>query len=680
MSASGKDVSSKLGIGWGFVPLILLLLAFVAAAGLAFFYVDLQGRHEKSYLDLLNSQRVLSQQIATQALRASVGRAEAFVELQGLHRRFEESLSHFQQGDAESNLPPLPEELADDLRYLEEHWANYRESIDIILSGRDAVSLISEGVDTIKEQLPQIYALTNDFVELLRTQPRAVNTVYMGSMQLVNLQRLENSLDLILSGGQETVEAADGFGRDAARLLQVFDGMLNGAPGLGIERVNDAESREKLGLITEGLGSMNEQVGAILENSVVLFEVSGAAQGVEKGAAGVIEGADRLEQAITDHSGRLTLISILGFASVVVALALLTLLGYQVFQDTKKRLAATTEQSRRNQRAILRLLDEMSNLADGDLTFHATVTEDITGAIADSVNYAIDALRDLVMTINNTAEEVAAAAEATQATATRLADASNHQASQIASASAAITEMANSIEQVSENAADSVKVAKNAVEIASKGATTVRSTIQGMDTIREQIQETSKRIKRLGESSQEIGDIVGLIDEISDQTNILALNAAIQASMAGEAGRGFAVVADEVQRLAERSSNATKQIEALVKTIQTDTSEAVISMEQSTANVVAGAQLSQDAGKALEEIESVSNSLATLIESISQASNQQASVAANISNTMNVIQDITMQTLEGTNETASSIGNLTSLAAELRRSVAGFKLPDTARM
>jgi len=220
-------------------------------------------------------------------------------------------------------------------------------------------------------------------------------------------------------------------------------------------------------------------------------------------------------------------------------------------------------------------------------------------------------------------------------------------------------------------------VAKKAVQIAHKGATAVSRTKDGMGTIREQIQETSKRIKRLGESSQEIGDIVSLINEIADQTNILALNAAIQASTAGEAGRGFAVVADEVQRLAERSSNATKQIEMLVKTIQSDTKEAVSSMEQSTSNVVAGAKLSENAGIALAEIETVSNQLAALINSISQSAKQQSSAAANITNTMNVIQEITIQTSDGTAETANSVANLTGLASELRQSVAGFKLPNS---
>ncbi|MEM6936904.1 MAG: methyl-accepting chemotaxis protein, partial [Pseudomonadota bacterium] len=203
----------------------------------------------------------------------------------------------------------------------------------------------------------------------------------------------------------------------------------------------------------------------------------------------------------------------------------------------------------------------------------------------------------------------------------------------------------------------------------------VRQTIDGMDNIREQIQETSKRIKRLGESSQEIGDIVELINDIAEQTNILALNAAIQAASAGEAGRGFAVVADEVQRLAERASNATKRIETLVQTIQADTNEAVISMEQTTTEVVNGARLAEDAGEALGEIEKVSHDLADLIQNISEAARQQSAAATNISGTMNVIQEITTQTSAGTSQTAESIGHLADLAAELRRSVADFKLP-----
>jgi twitching motility protein PilJ len=368
------------------------------------------------------------------------------------------------------------------------------------------------------------------------------------------------------------------------------------------------------------------------------------------------------------------------FTGAVVAALLITILltahlSYVPLDTLQASLDKMESRNRQNQDAILRLLDEMGDLADGDLTVSATVTENITGAIADSVNFTIDELRNLVTKINTTTLQVASAAQETQATALHLTDASDHQAQQITEVSTAITDMAGSIEQVSQNASQSSDVATQSVNLAAQGNEAVKKAINGMDTIREQIQETSKRIKRLGESSQQIGDIVELINDIAEQTNILSLNAAIQATMAGEAGRGFAVVADEVQRLAERSGSATKQIDALVKTIQNDTSEAISSMERSTTEVVAGARLSQDAGASLEQIEGVSHRLADLINNISDAAKQQASAAVSTSDNMNVIQEITMQTSTGTNESAASIGRLLELTNELRTSVSGFKLP-----
>lgn len=359
----------------------------------------------------------------------------------------------------------------------------------------------------------------------------------------------------------------------------------------------------------------------------------------------------------------------------VIGVVIMALIGVIMVGQTRRQLHEQATQNERNQAAILQLLDELADLAEGDLTVHASVTENFTGAIADSINFAIDQMRGLVSNINSLSVRVAKAAEETQGIAGDLAASSENQAKEIGAASTSINDMAVSIDHVSSNAAESASVAERAVEIANNGAHVVQDTIHGMDTIRSQIQETSKRIKRLGESSQEIGDIVSLINDIADQTNILSLNAAIQASMAGDAGRGFAVVADEVQRLAERSSAATKQIAALVKTIQTDTNEAVISMEQTTAEVVDGARRAQDAGVALEEIEGVSTSLAELIQNISNAARQQAVTAGTVSNTMNVIQEITSQTAESTDSTANSIGELAQMANQMRSSVEGFKLP-----
>jgi twitching motility protein PilJ len=331
----------------------------------------------------------------------------------------------------------------------------------------------------------------------------------------------------------------------------------------------------------------------------------------------VLLGASRVSQLVDGLSSKRPLANpLIGAAAAAAAMLLLLFLGLNLFREQRRRLQATNELNQRNQDAILRLLDEMGSLAEGDLTVKATVTEDITGAIADSVNFAVEALRSLVTTINETAVQVSTAAQETQSTAMSLADAAQHQARQISSASVAINDMANSIDTVSKSSAESADVAQRSVQIAANGAQVVRQTIQGMDQIRDQIQETSKRIKRLGESSQEIGSIVELINDIAEQTNILALNAAMQAASAGEAGRGFAVVADEVQRLAERASGATRRIETLVQTIQSDTNEAVTSMEQTTSEVVSGARRAEDAGQALGEIENVSNNLASRFISI----------------------------------------------------------------
>jgi twitching motility protein PilJ len=368
-----------------------------------------------------------------------------------------------------------------------------------------------------------------------------------------------------------------------------------------------------------------------------------------------------------------------GFA--VLATAVLVALWFKLRRvrtlADSQNLAVETQrrESERNQQAILRLLDELSSLADGDLTVQATVTEDITGAIADSINYAVDALRGLVTTINSSAISLDGAARQTQALAQHLAKASGAQSKQIAAATETAGHVAAATEEVSGNAERAADVARHSVDVAHKGGEAVRRTIDGMNAIRETIQDTSKRIKRLGESSQEIGNIVELINDIAEQTNILALNASIQASMAGEAGRGFAVVADEVQRLAERAATATKQIEVLVRTIQTDTNEAVVSMERSTTDVVGGALLAENAGAALEEIEQVSNQIASLVQNISASSRQQSGAVQNIARNMQVLKEISAQTADSTSATSVAIAKLAELSAGLRKSAAGFRLP-----
>jgi twitching motility protein PilJ len=384
-------------------------------------------------------------------------------------------------------------------------------------------------------------------------------------------------------------------------------------------------------------------------------------------------------RALPAGSGLLSGGAAVWLSLAALLLAVVLVVGLWRGEEARRRAIEHTRQNERNQQAILRLLDELGSLADGDLTVQATVTEDITGAIADSINYAIEALRGLVTTINLTAIKLDAAAKQTHATATHMADASETQLRQAGDATESTARMAASIEAVSGDAERASDVARHSVDVAHKGGAAVRRTIEGMNAIRETIQDTSKRIKRLGESSQEIGNIIEIINDIAEQTNILALNASIQASMAGEAGRGFAVVADEVQRLSERAANSTRQIEVLVKTIQSDTNEAVVSMERSTTDVVGGALLAENAGAALDEIESVSNQIATLVQNISRSARDQATAAADITRNMNVLREVSEQTADATGATSQSISKLAEMSTQLRNSVAGFRLPEPPR-
>ena len=663
----------------------LLLLSIIAMA-LSLFYAATQQGYQQQYIEIVSEQKLLSQRLATLSLESAAGRETAFTQLEQFRDRYDETLNIFKNGNPATGLPAIPDSTIEQYNVLTQVWygddsdadtATYRGNIGNILDGKLAISEVGEFVLVIQEFIPQLLSFSEEVVDLLVARDATPHQVFMASRQLMLTQRIENNMNRVLSGGDGAAAAADRFGRDAARFGAVLEAMLKGSKALRIKKINDEVVRIKLREVAMLFSSVSDHVEAILELSPDLFDVKNSAGEIESLGVQLLEETESLEKDIVIHGKFLETVQRIGIGAGGLAVIVIILAGFLMVRDSGEREDAALEQNRRNQRAILRLLDEMANLAEGDLTVHATVTEEITGAIADSVNYAIDALRSLVTTINSTAVEVASSAEKTQAIATRLTDSSAHQAREIASASAAITDMADSMTAVSKDAEGSVDVAHKSLEIAQKGAGIVRKSITGMDTIREQIQETSKRIKRLGESSQEIGDIVGLITEIADQTNILALNAAIQASTAGEAGRGFAVVADEVQRLAERASNATKQIEALVKTIQSDTNEAVSSMEASTTNVVSGAKMAEDAGDALIEIENVSDELAELITGISTSANKQASVAMDVSNTMNVIQEITLQTSEGTEETSASIGNLSVLANELRKSVAGFKLPDS---
>ena len=456
---------------------------------------------------------------------------------------------------------------------------------------------------------------------------------------------------------------------------------MKGSETLRIAAATDADSRQKLAELDVTFKEYQGAVGGILGSMQRLVLAKQAGANIFRDSEGLLAATDKLaegyQSSLAERSAYVLFLAVLGG----LALAILGLMA-KVYLDDSARRTSEAEESRQeterlnrtNQDAILRLMNELGDLADGDLTVTATVSEDITGAIADSINYTIEELRVLVGRINDAAGRVTQATEIAQQTSAELLAAAEKQSVEIQDAGHSALAMAKSMSQVSSSANQSAQVARQSLAAAEKGAVAVQDSIKGMNEIRGQIQETSKRIKRLGESSQEIGEIVELISDITEQTNVLALNAAIQAASAGDAGRGFTVVAEEVQRLAERSAEATKQIAAIVKTIQTDTQDAVSAMEQSTQGVVEGAKLSDAAGQALAEIGDVSRMLAGLIENISTDTQEQAQSATGVASKMQDILRVTEQATAGTQRTAEAVGELASLATELKGSVAGFKV------
>jgi twitching motility protein PilJ len=655
-----------------------LLIVSVLIMVAAFVYQGEQSRKHRLYITIASELQVISQQIAVNALEAAAGRGEAFDRLAESQNRFLASLDKYNRGDPSQGLPPLSQRFTREFSALKALWNDYDKDIATVVAAKTSIATVSDYVTQINESLPELATLSDRVVdELVRGQaPR--NNIAVAARQVMLIRSIENSLGQILNDGERVMAAADKFASDAALVEKQLLAMLEGNADMGVSKFSSPPVVSNLLQFADLYSVVRKNVREILDNSAQIFKVHEAALRIEQLGPAVLAASGDLIEAIERSNAEGMVLNYAGYGFGVLAMLLLVLLIYVIARESKTSLRESQQQNERNQRAILRLLDEMTNLADGDLSTHTTVTEDITGAIADSVNYSIDALRDLVGTINNTANQVRSAVRKTQNMTGELAEASDAQARQITSASNAITEISKSMSRVSERAADSAEVARKSVSIAHKGGETVRQTIDGMETIREQIQETSKRIKRLGESSQEIGDIVNLITEISDQTNILALNAAIQASMAGEAGRGFAVVADEVQRLAERTGDATKQIEALVKTIQADTNEATVSMEQSTANVVKGARLTENAGSALDRIEQVSMNLAQRILEISDATRDQAQDSVRITATMDQIQEITARTAQGSTQASTAIGELSDMVKEMQKSVAGFKLPGSS--
>lgn len=624
---------------------VATLLAVALAAAASIIYLQSLGTSGS-----VATLAAISQAMPRHASEAAKGDSAAFDQFQSEVQQLGTLIS-----EAGSGLPGTTDQ-----------WVELQESANALLMQRGGADSITKAVKFVDEHVPILLEASN-----------ALLSRSGSSAAIQEFQRRAQSLQRSMAdlGASDSMPPA--VNDDLKYMRSVTDALAGRKSPLDIVPLDDATREATLVPVSSELSDIESAVNEVAN------ALAGASR-LEGLAARVANAADAIYNGALSKSGN-TPVGFFSLPWIPIAFlgaALLLLAGLAIMQKKsavfEQSSIEQSQQNERNQQAILRLLDELGSLADGDLTVEATVTEDITGAIADSINYAIEKLRELVATINETAIMVDSAAKQTESTAAHMARAAENQGREISAATESIVSMAGSIEEVSGNAERSSDVARHSVEVAHKGGEAVRRTIDGMNTIRETIQDTSKRIKRLGESSQEIGNIVELINDIAEQTNILALNASIQASMAGEAGRGFAVVADEVQRLAERSTNATKQIEVLVRTIQADTKEAVVSMERSTTDVVGGALLAENAGAALDEIEQVSNQIASLVQNISGSARQQASSAADVTRRTSKLKEISEQTGKATTATAAAISKLSELASQLRKTVAGFTLPNSA--
>ena len=661
--------------------------SLVLLAGVTFYALS-QSDKAAQQLGAIGQALMQSQRLAKSVSQAVVGSAKAFPDVSDSAGVLSKTTRGLQSGDDELHLAALGDKYAHELEKIMPLVDRAEKSAQAVMGQQKILTQIGSALRLINRQSSDLLEVA-EAILAMKLQQNASSVEISAVGQLVMLtQRIGKSSNEFLTAEGVSPEAVFLLGKDLNTFKEISQGLLSGSQELRLTAAKDAATREQLDALIKMYEETRIQAGAILGNLQGLVAAREAQDAIIADSEPLRRNLEEVQNELAGQTG-------IGAGSLAVlalaALFALTCAGglsYVQLQDSRRRQVVAEDQrleaerqeheakrvNDANQAAILRLMNELQTVAEGDLTQEATVTEDITGAIADSVNYTVEELRSLVSNVQNTAARVAQTTADVDATSTELLAASNEQLHEIRETGRSVVDMAGRINEVSTQAQESATVARQSLLAAESGLKAVQDAIGGMNSIRDQIQETSKRIKRLGESSQEIGEITELISDITEQTNVLALNAAIQAASAGEAGRGFSVVAEEVQRLAERSADATRQISALVKAIQTDTQDAIGAMERSTQGVVEGAKLSDNAGTALTEIDRVSRQVADLIEQISNSASREAGLANEVADNIQHIFAVTEQTGEGTRVTATQVRELSRMAEELRQSVSRFKI------
>jgi twitching motility protein PilJ len=672
----GLPFIGRLGFQTQLQILGILVLLFLSMMVAAFGLTIWEGRVNRVQTTAATELKMLSQRLAILAQQAVRGDKDAFPKLGAGQTAFAETLQALKDGgEIDAVQLTVPSELAGAaLSKAGGAWSPVGASIGVILKQQAGLVELQTKEEAIRRAGPRLRTLSQQLTVVAQERnedPRAVAIAHQLYADVANFDFIE--ANRLLSTDNPNPQVALGLARNAAAFELAANALVSGSKSLGVEPVRHPAALATASALQKLAVEFRDNAKSIVDNMTNLAAAKQAARDIAAASEPLLGSVDGLATVYQEEGAGYGGI-VAGLVFAALTLAVLALIARAYVDDARKRALENERANRRNEEAILRLLDDMSQLAEGDLTRHARVTEDMTGAIADAVNFAIDELRGLVNQINQAAGQLTESTNQGRAVSGQLLQVAERQAEEIQSTTSSVLQMAESMTSVSSNAAACAQVAEQSLAASDKGASAVNESIAGMDALREQIQETSKRIKRLGESSQEIGEIVQLIASITEQTNVLALNAAIQAAAAGDAGRGFTVVAEEVQRLAERSAEATKQIGAIVRTIQSDTHDAVQAMEQSTIGVVEGAKRADGAGQALSEIREVTNRLADLIASISDSAQAQRESAQTVARSMQGILNITQQTTKGTKWTAESMGQVNELAQKLKVSVSGFKV------